>query len=161
MDETTQLTFLPEPDIEELLPDIQECVQRHHAGRLEAITAAIEGGRLLKLAKARLNHGDWIPYLDKCGVNRRTATNWIRLCEMGLAPQAVVDLGGMKAALALGPPPEPDSALVAQELYDSAYAETGEMFARDLELKKIRREATDAGAVAKPSLRFGKRDKSR
>ena len=72
------------PDLEELLPDIQQCVSRYQAGRLEAISAALEGGALLAMAREQLLRGDWILYLDKAGVNRMTANRWMRLSALGM-----------------------------------------------------------------------------
>ena len=86
-------------DLEEVLDRTIAAVARHKQGRLESIGAAIEGGQLLQEAKRRLQHGDWIPWLEKCGLNRMTANIWMRLAGLGLGPQEVLAQGGIKAAL--------------------------------------------------------------
>lgn len=138
-----------EPDLEELLPDIQQCVSRYQAGRLEAITAALEGGQLLTLARRQLLHGDWLPYLEKVGLNRMTANRWMRLADLGLTAEEVLERGGIRAVLAEAanqerkPPRKP-----AQERHDEAYDEIGRLYKRISALQEERRAALRDGAVS-------------
>ena len=87
------------PDLEELLFDAQDCVERFKAGQTEAIEAAIEGGHLLALARDLTGQGDWIAWLAKVGLNRMTANRWMRLEALGMAAAEVVEKGGMSAVL--------------------------------------------------------------
>lgn len=137
------------PDLEELLPDIQQCVTRYQAGRLESITAAVEGGQLLNLARRQLLHGDWLPYLEKVGLNRMTANRWMRLADLGLTPEEILERGGLRAVLAEAvnqarqPPRKP-----AQERHDEAYDEIGRLYKRISALQEERRAALRDGAVS-------------
>jgi len=112
----SRVVDLPGPDLEELLPDIQHCVARSNAGRLEAIRAATEGGQLLNMARGKLLHGDWLPYLEKAGLNRMTANRWMRLADLELAPEVVLERGGIRAVLARWRPPLPFPPCFAQAL---------------------------------------------
>lgn len=137
------------PDLEDLLPDIQQCVTRYQAGRLESIAAAVEGGQLLNMARRQLLHGDWMPYLEKVGLNRMTASRWMRLADLGLTPEEILKRGGMQAVLAAGadqekrPPRKP-----AQERHDEAYDEIGRLYKRISALQEERRAALRDGAVS-------------
>ena len=55
--------------------------------------------RLLAIAREKCMRGDWIPWLEKTGVNRMTGNLWIRLAKTGLTPLEVQELGGIRAAL--------------------------------------------------------------
>ena len=86
-------------DLEELLFDVQDCVQRYRHGQLSALEAAIDAGQLLIVAREKCGRGDWIPWLDKVSLNRMTGNLWIRLAKTGLTPLQVQELGGIRAAL--------------------------------------------------------------
>lgn len=86
-------------DLEELLYDVAACVQRYRHGQLAALEAAIEAGQLLAIARERCRHGDWIPWLEKVGLQRTTANLWMRLAKTGLTPLQVQEAGGIRAAL--------------------------------------------------------------
>ena len=89
------------PGLEDLLFDVAGCVERFNAGRLEAICAAIECGHKLTLARPRLQHGDWIPWLEKAGLKRSTADQWMKLSALELTAEEVIEQGGIKSAIAL------------------------------------------------------------
>jgi hypothetical protein len=65
---------------------------------------AISAGDLLLEAKAQLKHGQWLPWLESCGLSERTAQRYIRLARNREAIEAksdnVSDLS-VSAALAL------------------------------------------------------------
>ena len=86
-------------DLEELLDETISCVERYRAGRLAATEAALEGGRLLESARSRLNHGDWLPWLGRAGLNRATANRWMRLSRLGMTAVEILEAGGMRAVL--------------------------------------------------------------
>ena len=86
-------------DLEELLDETILCVERYRAGRLATTEAALEGGRLLESARSRLNHGDWLPWLDRVGLNRATANRWMRLTRLGMTAAEILEAGGMRAVL--------------------------------------------------------------
>ena len=86
-------------DLEELLDETILCVERYRAGRLAATEAAIAGGRLLEVTRPRLIHGDWLPWLERVGLNRATANRWMQVSRLGLTAQEIMDAGGMRAAL--------------------------------------------------------------
>ena len=86
-------------DLEELLFDVQDCAARYRHGQLAALEAAIEAGQLLAIAREKCGRGDWIPWLEKVGLNRMTANLWMRLARTGLTPVQVQEAGGIRAAL--------------------------------------------------------------
>ena len=88
-----------EPDLEEMLGDVCDAVPRFRTGQFAAIEAAIDGGKMLALARAKCGHGDWIPWIERAGLTRPTANRWIRLAELGLTAEEVQALGGIGAAL--------------------------------------------------------------
>jgi N6-adenosine-specific RNA methylase IME4 len=45
----------------------------------QRVSSTIRVGRLLNEAKRKLKHGEWLPMLDKLGLNRRTAQIWMRV----------------------------------------------------------------------------------
>lgn len=106
-----QLSYLPEPSLEELIPDIQECLARYQTGRLGAARAAIEGGQLLKMAKGKLlpGNGDWTRYLAQIGISPMNASRWTRLADTGLTPEQVLEQGGIVAVLKAARQPETES----------------------------------------------------
>ena len=143
----SRVADLPGPDLEELLPDIQHCVARSNAGRLEAIRAATEGGQLLNMARGKLLHGDWLPYLEKAGLNRMTANRWMRLADLELAPEVVLERGGIRTVLAESAPKKKPDRQLAQERHDSAYDEIGRLYRRISALQEERRAALRDGAT--------------
>ena len=86
-------------DLEELLFDVQDCVRRYRHGQLAALEAAIDAGQLLAIARAKCLRGDWLPWLEKVGLNRMTANLWMRLANTRLTPLEVQKAGGIRAAL--------------------------------------------------------------
>jgi hypothetical protein len=65
---------------------------------------AIEAGRLLKTARDKLSHGEWLGWIeDNCRFSQRTAENYVRLAnhetELKANSQCVADLT-LRAALA-------------------------------------------------------------
>jgi len=41
----------------------------------------IEAGGKLFMVKRTLKHGEWLPFVERCGISDQTARNWIRLYE--------------------------------------------------------------------------------
>ncbi len=96
------------PDLEELLLDTLDAVSRFRVGQREALVAALDAGRLLSLAKGRIQHGGWGDWLERVGLNPRTATRWMRLAGMGVTVDDIIDRGGINATLA-GRQPKSDT----------------------------------------------------
>ncbi|PBB21144.1 hypothetical protein CK219_00450 [Mesorhizobium sp. WSM4313] len=65
-----------------------------------SIIKAMDAGQMLVNAKAACQHGDWLPFLDRAGINERRARRLIQLARSGLESDTVSDLGGFGAALA-------------------------------------------------------------
>ncbi len=87
-------------DLEELLEATSDVVARFRRGQLEAVSAALDGGLLLAEAKSRLQHGDWLPWLERVGLNGRTAQRWMQLASLDLTAEEIVERGGIRAVLA-------------------------------------------------------------
>jgi hypothetical protein len=68
---------IPESDIIE--------IRRLHDGvvshALSALQMAIEAGGKLAETKGKLKHGEWLPLLEKVGINARTSQRYIKLYE--------------------------------------------------------------------------------
>ncbi|HSR90925.1 MAG TPA: DUF3102 domain-containing protein, partial [Gemmatimonadales bacterium] len=71
-----------------------EAVEEEHSA---ALAHAIRAGELLTQAKAQVEHGEWLPWLEKEKVPRRTATHYMSLSANG---QRVAHLGSVREALA-------------------------------------------------------------
>src|SRR5262245_32791867 len=66
------------------LPDLAERIKTCHAGVMEAarnvVAKAISAGQLLKEAKAKLPHGQFMPWLaEHCDLSERTAHRYMQL----------------------------------------------------------------------------------
>ena len=85
-------------NIEDLLLETMEAVSRYRVSQREATAAALDAGELLVEAKGRLPHGEWISWLSRVGLPRRTATTWMKLAKSGLTPEEVNERGGINAA---------------------------------------------------------------
>lgn len=79
--------------------NIRQIVLQSEALATEAIEKALEAGRLLSEAKSQVEHGQWLPFLERAGVPERKAQRLMRLHAAGLDSDTVTDLGGQKAAL--------------------------------------------------------------
>lgn len=92
MGETTTAIVAPAIDIAQLARSISRGLIEYQDGE-RALQAAeqktvslrtvqqrrrLELGRLLIEAKRGIKHGGWLPYLEKLGIEARTATNWMR-----------------------------------------------------------------------------------
>lgn len=79
---------------------------RYRRASREAAEAALAAGEALAAARAECRHGQWLPFLRRAGIAERTARNWMRLAAAELSVAAVVEAGGVRAALlALANPP--------------------------------------------------------
>jgi hypothetical protein len=81
MAEPTQLPTRPETGS---LDDLAQRIKSYHAGVLEAarnvVGKAIQAGLLLKQAKAKLAHGEWLSWLKgHCELSERTAHRYMQL----------------------------------------------------------------------------------
>jgi len=70
----------------EVLPDLAEAINREHAEAVQAVrqtlTHAIRAGELLLAAKAQIEHGGFLPWLQaNCQFSDRTARAYMRLAE--------------------------------------------------------------------------------
>jgi len=78
---------------------------------------AITAGELLIEAKFQLKHGQWLPWLDSCGVSERLAQRYIRLARnralIEANPTPVSDLGIRGALDLLSIPREPKEGTTA------------------------------------------------
>ena len=105
-------------DIEDLMMSTLDAVSRFRIGQREAVIAALDAGGLLIQAKGRLRHGEWGDWLERLGLNARTARAWMRLSGMGLSAAEVIARGGIRATLAGNAPKE--TATVADSRADRA-----------------------------------------
>ena len=73
----------------------------------QAGSAILQIGRRLIEAKEKLDHGDWLPWLEqKVEFSERQAQNFMRLAREYPNPQPVADLGARKALALLAVAPE-------------------------------------------------------
>ena len=119
-------------------------------GRKQAWQAALEGGSLLNEAKDRLNHGDFGPFVDRTGLERRTARNWMMLAGAGFTTAAIEDFGGIRASLEAlrTEKTETVSVLAGYRRLADMEIETGKILAEIAEL--------DAQATPKQRERFAR-----
>ncbi|MGB6118524.1 MAG: DUF3102 domain-containing protein [Mesorhizobium sp.] len=79
--------------------EIKGIVAASDAARTESVELAQEAGRKLVSAKAECKHGQWLPFLDRAGVQERKAQRLMKLASSGLKSDTVTDLGGITRAL--------------------------------------------------------------
>jgi hypothetical protein len=88
MNETETVKWEPSPrelseeQLEELGPEIQAIQELHNDILLQArsaITRAIEIGGKLEAVRSKLKHGQWLPFVEWCGISPNTARNYVRL----------------------------------------------------------------------------------
>ena len=78
--------------------------------------AIIEIGKRLIEAKAQLEHGEWLPWLeDKVGFSDRSAQGFMRIAKEFPNPQPVADLGVSKALQILALPPSDREAFLEEK----------------------------------------------
>lgn len=65
----------------------------------DAVTHALEAGRLLCEAKEQCQHGQWLPFLARSEVNERKAQRLMKLHRGRLQSDTVSELGGVSPAL--------------------------------------------------------------
>lgn len=65
----------------------------------DAVTHALEAGRLLCEAKEQCGHGHWLPFLTRAGVPERKAQRLMKLHRGRLQSDTVSLLGGVSPAL--------------------------------------------------------------
>lgn len=92
-------------------------------------------GRDLIEAKAKLEHGAWLPWLtEKVQYSERTAQNFMRLARDWSNPQALADLGATKALELLAlPEEERDAFMAGTHNVDGQEKTVIDMSARELE----------------------------
>jgi hypothetical protein len=77
------------------LADLAARIRAEHeaaGGALKrSLQHAIAAGELLLEAKAQLKHGQWLPWLESCGISERTAQRYIRLVHNREAIEAKSD----------------------------------------------------------------------
>jgi len=105
------------------------------------------GQRLIE-AKAMLDHGEWLPWLnEKVEFSERTARNFMRLAREWTNRQALADLGAAKAlALLALPESEREEFLAEPHLVDREEKTVIDMTSRELE--KAIRERDEARKAA-------------
>lgn len=105
-------------------------------------------GRCLNEAKEVLSHGEWLPWLtEKVEFSERTAQNFMRLSREWSNPQALADLGAVKALALLALPPEERDRFL-DEPHDVGGAEKTVVDMTSRELDKAIRERKEALAAA-------------
>ena len=85
--------------IEDLLLSTLDAVSRFRMGRLEAVSAALDAGRLLTEAKRRFPHGEWGDWLGRVGLAPRRASRWMRLASLGITAEDVIARRGISTTL--------------------------------------------------------------
>lgn len=65
----------------------------------DAVTHALNAGRMLCEAKEQCGHGHWLPFLKRAGLSERTAQRWMKLHRGNLQSDTVSHLGGVAPAL--------------------------------------------------------------
>lgn len=73
--------------------------REHTRARRASIAAFIKMGALLAEADGEVERGEWLPYLERARIPRRTAQRAIRLFQSGLSADEVAARGGIGAVL--------------------------------------------------------------
>lgn len=106
--------------------------------------AILELGNWLVRAKENLSHGDWLVWLsERVDISERSAQNYMRLAREFSNPQALSDLGAVKALKLLSLPPEERKAFQEETHFVNGEEKTVvDMTTRELE--KVIRERDEA-----------------
>jgi hypothetical protein len=80
------------------LPELAARIRAEHEATSSAIKNSVAHGiavgELLLEAKAKVPHGQWLPWLaENCAMSERTARNYMRLVRLGVKSATVADLG--------------------------------------------------------------------
>jgi hypothetical protein len=95
-------------DLDSLAADIRREVQAAEAAWQDAVAHAIRAGELLIEAKAQVEHGHWLPWLDaNFPGSARSAQGYMRLAQHAEEAQALAHLGVEGALKQLAAPKEP------------------------------------------------------
>lgn len=131
------------------LTDLRERLKAEHAAAAKAVTTglshAMAAGDILIEAKAQVKHGQWLPWLELCGVSERSAQRYIRLAKhrtiIEEKSDTVSDLGISDALMLLAVPRDTGDP-VADQLADVANhaIERGFDFLRLYEAKVIQKK---------------------
>ena len=91
------------PTLSNYLADLAERAgEAYRLGRrrsVEAAAAYLDCGHLLAKAKAECGHGQWLPFLERADIPKRTAQRMIRLASADLSADDLASRG-VRAALA-------------------------------------------------------------
>lgn len=83
----------------DLAERVKEATAASAAAERTGIEQALEAGRLLVDAKAAVQHGEWLPFLERTGLHERQARRLMQLARSGLQIGHVSDLGGIGSTL--------------------------------------------------------------
>ena len=89
----------PGQTLEDLMMDTLDAVSRFRVGQREAVGGALDAGGLLVTVKARLQHGEWVNWLERVGLNSRTASRWMKLAGLELTAEQIIAQGGIRSVL--------------------------------------------------------------
>ena len=81
--------------LEELKREAVSAYRETHQLARDTVASAWETGKLLTEIKSRLNHGEWLPWLESAGIPQRTANDWMRISQISSA----ANLTSIRAAL--------------------------------------------------------------
>jgi hypothetical protein len=135
----TGIAPVPEPDLDRIARAIHSEIAEADRHLHDALRHALRAGELLAQAKARLQHGEWIPWLNENGFSRRTASHYMSLAAN---EQRVAHLRNVREATAL-------VAELAAEKRREQLRETGKDLERAL---KRRRKSSRSWGKPRPGL---------
>jgi hypothetical protein len=72
---------------------IRELMTGSDAAHKESVRKAMEAGERLIEDKEGCKHGDWLPFLERAGVNERKAQRYMKIASSNLESDTVSDLG--------------------------------------------------------------------
>ena len=81
-----------------------EAFRLGRARSVEAAKAYLDCGSILAEAKAECGHGAWLPFLERAGIPRRTASRMMKLAASGMDAQALAEKGIKAASEAMARP---------------------------------------------------------
>jgi hypothetical protein len=124
------MTAATDITISNSLADLAARIKAEHEATAASLKSGVEhamaAGDLLVEARAQLKHGQWLPWLNTCGISERMAQRYMRLARNRAAIEAkydtVSDLG-IKGALAMltvprGPQGSDDLSHMVMDLAD-------------------------------------------
>ena len=81
-----------------------EAFRSGNARSVEAAADYLKSGRILAEAKAEAGHGQWLPFLERAGIPKRSAQRLMQMSASGMSAETLAEKGLKAAAASIAKP---------------------------------------------------------